>query len=263
MNRLFERLFDDAAIFPPGNAPMDAAVTSHDEHKRSSYGSFVGPFVCSAARLPELVESLESHGTAVELALVTGPRDHEAAVDLALSRPRLSLRAIEFRLEPGDPVPAGPDGVDIFAEFGWGAEFDLPPGTGLKLRTGGPMFTDVPTEEELAAAIRLAVSHGVPFKLTAGLHRAVRSSDPETGFEQHGFLNVLAATHTALESHGTAIVAEMLAERDPERVAGRIIRLREGDIDTIRHLFRSFGTCSIADPMADLRALSLVDGRIV
>ena len=34
---------------------------------------------------------------------------------------------------------------------------------------------------------------GVPFKLTAGLHRAVRSTAPE-GFEAHGVLNVLVTT---------------------------------------------------------------------
>jgi hypothetical protein len=55
---LFEAIFDDAAIFPPGNAAMPDAVRTHMKHLRSEHGDWVGPFVCSADRLVELDEVL-------------------------------------------------------------------------------------------------------------------------------------------------------------------------------------------------------------
>jgi hypothetical protein len=38
---------------------------------------------------------------------------------------------------------------------------------------------------ERLAAIAAVVAAGVSFKPTAGLHHALRNTDPETGFEQH------------------------------------------------------------------------------
>ena len=67
--------------------------------------------------------------------------------------------------------------------------------TGLraKFRTGGTTADAYPDERELADAIHQSLTHDVPFKATAGLHHAVRNTDTATGFEQHGFLNVIAA----------------------------------------------------------------------
>jgi len=39
---LFAGLFDDAALFPPGDAPMAAAVPAHRE-LRARLGELVGP----------------------------------------------------------------------------------------------------------------------------------------------------------------------------------------------------------------------------
>ena len=50
---LFDGMFDDAALFPPGDAPMAAAVPAHRE-LRDRLGSLVGPFVVPAPRLDEL-----------------------------------------------------------------------------------------------------------------------------------------------------------------------------------------------------------------
>jgi hypothetical protein len=45
---LFTGLFDDAALFPPGDASMAAAVPAHRE-LRARLGDLVGPFVVPAA----------------------------------------------------------------------------------------------------------------------------------------------------------------------------------------------------------------------
>ena len=64
----------------------------------------------------------------------------------------------------------------------------------LKFRTGGTDADAFPTAATLAAWIDAALDRETPFKCTAGLHHAVRHRDRETGFEHHGFLNVLLAT---------------------------------------------------------------------
>ena len=46
---------------------------------------------------------------------------------------------------------------------------------------------------ELGDVLVAAVSAGLPFKLTAGLHEAVRHTNAETGFTHHGFLNLVLA----------------------------------------------------------------------
>lgn len=263
MTRLYERLLDDAAIFPPGNAPMSAAVAAHLEHKASSHGKFVGPLVCSAARLPELITELEAHTGAVELALVTSLADFDEAVALALEEARLSLVSIEATMEVGGAVSGIPVGVAVWCEYPWGSDFVLPAGTGLKLRTGGAEASEFPTEQELAAAIMMCAANKVPFKLTAGLHHALRSTDPETGFEHHGFLNVILATHSALNDRPADSVVANLANRDSAHVTERIGRLTEKEVWAIRHSFHSFGTCSISDPLADLVTLGLLDGGAV
>src|SRR5690606_5980846 len=71
-----------------------------------------------------------------------------------------------------------------------------------KIRTGGVRAMLYPGEAEVARAVKAAVDAGVPFKATAGLHHAVRNTDPRTGFEQHGFLDLLLATDAALRGAG-------------------------------------------------------------
>jgi hypothetical protein len=124
-----------------------------------------------------------------------------------------------------------------------------------KFRTGGVRAGLYPDERELARAVLLAVRAQVPFKATAGLHHAVRNTDPRTGFEQHGHLNLLAATGAALGGAGEEEVVAVLAERDATTVAGLVGALSP----EVRSAFRSFGTCSLAEPVGELAALGLLD----
>ena len=76
-----------------------------------------------------------------------------------------------------------------------------------------------PTSSQLAACIEAALDRELPFKCTAGLHNAVRHRDEETGFEHHGFLNVLLATRTSLDGGGPEEVARVLDETDGAALA--------------------------------------------
>ena len=51
---LFWRLLDDAAVFPPGDLPLDRAVPAHLAHRQAPYGDLVGPLVVDAGALDEL-----------------------------------------------------------------------------------------------------------------------------------------------------------------------------------------------------------------
>src|SRR5690606_25472240 len=95
-------------------------------------------------------------------------------------------------------------------------------------------------------------------KATAGLHHAVRTTDPETGFHQHGFLNLLLATDAALNGRPVADLVAVLADRDAPAVADRVADLGDARTAAARALFLSFGTCSITEPVAELTDLGLL-----
>jgi hypothetical protein len=83
----------------------------------------------------------------------------------------------------------------------------------------------------------------------------VRHTDPETGFEHHGFLNVLVATRMLLDGATADQAVVVLEQRDG---AVLVEAARELDLVGARRWFTSFGSCSVAEPLADLRALGLV-----
>ncbi len=256
---LFDRFFDDAAIFPPGNAAMDDAVRAHVALLGSPLGRHVGPFVCSAVRLPALGDALTTAGVErIDLALVTPAGKASVAIAAAHDDARMRLRAVEVSgTHPGDSLPTVPEGTRLFVERSARSPFDLPPGTDLKLRTGGETADAFPDDAQLAAAVDAAVQQDLRFKLTAGLHHAVRHTDSETGFEHHGFLNVILAVHAAEGGSGVDVAA-VLAERDTALVADSISRLDEAERGRVRARFLSFGTCSVTDPIDDLRRLGLL-----
>ena len=85
-----------------------------------------------------------------------------------------------------------------------------------------------------------------------GPTRSYRAADSEAGeLEQHGFANLLTATGAALTGADDDQVAAALAERDPKRVAAGLAGLDPG----VRRSFRSFGTCSIDEPVEELDEL--------
>ena len=269
---LYRGLFDDAALFPPGNAPMGAALPAHLAHRASGRARYVGPFLVSAGRVGELRAVLAREEPAPEpldvvITVPGGADDVPGALDSLGVDPALNLVGMEVAAPPGQAadtaaalVKALPGGAVGYVEVARGAESAtdivslVDTGTNAKFRTGGVKAEAHPTEEELAALLFAALTAGVPFKCTAGLHHAVRHTTDE-GFEQHGFLNVLLATHTLLTA-GSAVDAEaILADRDGRALAARIVALSDIEQAEVRARFRSFGTCSVIDPLEDLTLL--------
>jgi hypothetical protein len=277
--QLFTALLDDAALYPPGNALMVRAVPAHLGYGETSYADLVGPFLCPASRLDELRATLGDLSS-LDLTLIvdTGAGGVADAVASVGSDDRLRLRGLEIPLRADHDLGAAarrtaaavfdaelPDGVAIFVEVPRGdrgcdaldvlAEYDL----AAKLRTGGTEASAYPTELEVATFLLACVDREVALKCTAGLHHAVRNTARGTGFEQHGYLNLLAAVRAALDGADADAVAKTLAERDPSVVATKIRAITAPEAAGVRTWFRSFGTCSIDEPVEDMVALGVLD----
>jgi len=267
----FRHLIDDAAIFPPGLAPLPDALARHTVHLTAPYADLVGPFVVDAARLDQAL-SLAPPGMAMSV-VVPAP-DAVSSVVVRAAAAGAELAGLEVKLDP--TLPAGPqvreaaarvpDGVRAFIEVPrptspeWPEVLAVAATTGmrLKFRTGGTEAASFPSEGEAAGWIVAAVTEGIPFKCTAGLHHAVRHTGAETGFEHHGYLNILVATDAALGGAGLAEVEAALGEREPGAIAGVLRGLPEERLALARTAFVSYGSCSILEPFEDLTHLNLV-----
>jgi hypothetical protein len=266
VTKLFVGLFDDAAIFPPGNVDMPDAVRAYRDRRSSP---LPGPFVCSLPRWEELRRTLADRPRLpVSLTLPGGGQDVPAAIAQAGAEPRVDLVALEVPASAatltdlvatvGRQVPPA---VHTYVELPWAdvtaAQVATLSDAGLrlKIRTGGLVATAFPDERQLAGVLAAAVRGGLPFKLTAGLHDPIRHRDPATGFEHHGFLNVLLATARALDGGD---VAAALADQDGARVASAVAGLGDDLAGRVRHHFVSFGTCSVTEPVDGLVHLGLL-----
>ncbi|WP_327023802.1 hypothetical protein [Micromonospora sp. NBC_01739] len=273
-------LVDDAAVFPPGSAALPDAVTAHRGHRSAWYADLVGPLLLPASKvvageLDGLIDPAE--GFVIGLIGDTGLD----RLPFALSFPPplgVTVRQLEAPVAKRgeDPQPGlgelitlteRLDGVAAFAEipltFGLMSALDtlaearsrgLP--VAAKFRTGGLAAELFPSPAELAAVICACRDREVPFKLTAGLHHAVRHLDQETGITHHGFANVLAATLAATEGAGVEAVTELLTVRDERPLVQQL----DGRHDLGRPLWVGFGSCSIVEPLTDLIRLGLVNG---
>jgi hypothetical protein len=308
---LFERLIDDAGLFPPARKPIAEAVTDHRAARGDSAAWMLGRFICPVARLEELAK--KDPGADWEIGCVLAPQadDWPASVRSELKGVRAyagggTVRAIEL------PVPSGPPGnrvrevasavseaavegrergserlalflevpaaageeseliswLEAIAEARAGAEPAGRCAPAAKLRCGGPTAGHFPDDRRAAVFISACRRLDLPFKLTAGLHHPFRTRDPETGALQHGFVNLLAATAFASDPGGARGPAELepiVAERQPEAFeidaggpAWRGARAGPDAAAAARRLFRSFGSCSFAEPLEGLAAHDLL-----
>jgi hypothetical protein len=260
---LWRGLIDDAAIFPPGNAPLDQALTAYAQRRHEWYADMVGPLVVRDTDLGDVPAD-------VPLSVVlTGGAGAVDGVARLVEKKGLTLAAIEAAVRDLDD-PAG--NVRRYDAAARAAGLDAPvhielPGPvsaawlaaadeaaaaafRLKLRLGNVDPDLIPEATTVAAWIEAALDRQLEFKATAGLHRAVRH-DPEGG-GAHGFLNVLAASRALLDGAGRDEAAALLEERDGARLA-------EIELGSIRTWFTSVGSCSVTEPLDDLLALDLLE----
>lgn len=263
-------LVDDAAVFPPGNAPLPEAVAAYVARRDQWWADLVGPFVVTDERVPEV-------GSPIPLAVVvTGGAGAIAGALRLAERGGHEVAGVEIALRDLDDlagnarrVVAAADACGIDPER---VHVELPhvPDTGswlraadevaaagarLKFRTGGLEAHLFPPTHALARWIDAALDRETPFKCTAGLHNAVRHDNPD-GFTHHGFLNVLLATLHAFDGGPLDEVVGLLEERDPDVL---VAAARDSEPARGRRWFTSFGSCSVSEPLDDLLALGLLE----
>ncbi|NUR97034.1 MAG: hypothetical protein HOV67_17475 [Kribbellaceae bacterium] len=287
---LFRHLVDDASMFPPGNLPLTEAVAAHRAHRASPYADLVGPFVCAdedlmrvateAARTrtgsgPQPDPGVDHGPLAVTVVISGGAGGIEPAVRWGDRSGDVEVQAVEIRLRDEDDlsrnalrvVRACDDCfdeetayVEVGMDGGWERALDVVADAGYaaKLRTGGLDAHLFPTSAQVAAFITACLDRELPFKCTAGLHNAVRHTAEDSGFEHHGFLNVLLATRASLDGASQDELVHLLENRDGEELASRMRELTEDQAASTRRWFTSFGSCSIDEPLADLKSLGLM-----
>jgi hypothetical protein len=268
-------LVDDAAIFPPGDVPLPDAVGAYRARRGEWYADLVGPLVVTDARLPEVptdvpVSVVLTGGAGAVAGVATLARRHghrlvglEAAVR-DLDDPAGNVRRIVTAVDAarGD---GGLEGTEVYVELpqadptaAWLAAADVvaEAEAHLKFRTGGVEADLFPGATTVAAWIDAALDRETSYKCTAGLHRALRHRDHETGFEHHGFLNVLLATRVAFDGGSVADVEKVL---DDHYANDLVAMARTSDLAGARRWFTSYGSCSVSEPLDDLLGLGLLE----
>lgn len=279
---LFRALVDDAAVFPPGNAPVPRAWEEHLRLRRGGYADLLGPLLVGTGHAAELGQVAGGDGdeAPVEVAVVSRPGADvddllatvkllrgvaavrvgsvETALDLAGSWRRALSLGVPVAVEVDRDSTNLPRALDEVRT----AATDLPVTVLAKLRTQATPQQPVPSPSELAAFLLGADARELPVKLTGGLHHAVARRGEDGGtLDRHGVLNVLAALAAVDDGAGERALVETLAEEDTDRLVDVVVGLDEPAVVRVRSRFRSFGCCGVTDPLDELRDLGLLTDR--
>lgn len=260
----FAALLDDAAMFPPGNATAAAALHAHLGHRAAWYADLIGPLLVPVHSWDAFVAAHAAAGEPEVRLVLIGTTELPPVLPTGVTVTGFEVPVAEL------PLPKVPAGHRLAAELSIGGVGGrvlaavgerAADGQALiaKYRTGGLTAEAFPSPEALAGTLTAAVAARAPFKLTAGLHHAVRHAAPDSGFEHHGFLNVLLATVQALDGQDAGSVAATLSIQDTAVLLARAQELADVRLVAARRWFVSFGCCGVEEPVADLVELGLVE----
>ncbi len=273
-----EQIIDYAGTFPPASLAPAEAVSSYFELLDGDESWIVENLAWRVADLQNLADLLGNRS--VGIAAIGRPgegwsewqaaREADAkdmSVFLGVSQ-NSQIRTYECPAPPLSHFSAGiaslksyRDETDVYFELPWSRDVSeelamMAEGEWLsaKFRCGG---TAIPSPTQLATVLKECIDLELPFKLTAGLHEAVAHDG------QHGFLNVFAAIGMRyLEDSSITEMARVLADENPQSFsikgafAYRGREFSEEDLEDLRSFFITFGSCSVAEPLAGLDRLA-------
>ncbi len=264
-------LIDYAGLFPPASLEIGAAASAYDRHRRGAHAWMLGAFVVPLAKIPELRE------TTWPLSVLVTSLDA-----LSTRFNGLEVRALEVApLEP-EAIRAGRhgeiEGARVFYEVPLDDRMEARLDAiaelraAAKVRTGGTTPEAFPSATSLAELIHGCAERGLAFKATAGLHHPVRGRYALTyqlgspWSEMYGFLD-LALVSELIRSRrvDVAEAARLLTSgtdalaADTDGIDWNGHRISAIDLESLRStFFLSFGSCSFAEPAADLERIGLL-----
>lgn len=272
MDALFGGLFDYAGLFPPAALDLEPAVNAYRRHRTASEAFTVSRFVCKASALPALDEILGTQpldGEELPIAVIGshgGPErfahDAEAMEAFDSECEHAFVDAYETAIHDAHELKGtlkalrALRNIDLFVELPPTSDWEhvLPEiaeadGVFAKLRTD-----PAPPPERLAAFISLCLSLEVPFKLTAGLHSLFPSAEPL----KHGLISVvggaaLAFAHDLNDRELARLLVVPAGDWElSDSLTTKGASVGAAEVDACREFFRSVGTCSIAEPWAEI-----------
>jgi len=289
------RLIDYAGLFPPAQLAMSPALEEYVGSLGDAHAWMLGRFIVPASRLDEFDVSpaAHDHECSVIVDAARGPREWFASAQKIFDRlhGRKNVACLEVPLPPllsqretyeatiGQVAmlaeKAGLRNRPVYIEIPRDDRFveSLPStmsalaryGLGAKVRCGGIDAAAFPSVEEVRAFVRASANDDVPFKATAGLHHPIRHIDAATGFHMHGFLNILVAAVLAHRIDDATLEAILADEEsssfrfDETSLRWKDLRAADEEIAAGReHRFVAYGSCSFAEPVADLTELKIL-----
>ncbi len=232
LRALLTRLIDYAGLFPPAGLALPEVLENYQAYLGSPESWMLNRLVLPEARL---CEAVLRDGWRITLLVDGEPGPQPPQVETVETRQSHPLSLPTYCEAPVGTIR------EAFA----------------KVRTGGLTPDAIPPAEAIADFLCEAAARRIPFKATAGLHHPIRSAT------MHGFVNVFAAAAFAWQNPDRALVLDLLNDVDAGafQFSNQGLRWREQMIPTKaiqaarRDFAHSFGSCSFAEPVADLRAL--------
>jgi hypothetical protein len=251
-------------MFPPGNASPGDAIAAHLGCRTAWFADLVGPLLVDHRRWDEFTYSHAAAGSPALGVVVIGTDEPPPCLpaglwvsgfELSVSTPPLPDPGPAYQV--ACEITAAPDRAKLLmavAERRAAGQRVV-----AKYRTGGVTAAAFPSDDEVAEVVTEASQHGAPLKFTAGLHSAVRFTDPAMGLEQHGFLNLMVAVALANRDGDPKAVLAALAEREAQPLVQSVRSWSSDEARSVRAAFVSFGCCGVEEPVADLVALGLLE----
>lgn len=275
---LLAGLIDYAGLFPPAAIDMRTAVRNYTEYRNGPRAFALGRFIVDVSRLGEMEAVAGDAISRIRLSVLLSSASDLAPLLAAIDR-GLPIESIEAKAH--DPAAieriasAIPSASEIYFEIPLPltspASLDAIAAAGAraKLRTGGITPEAFPGADAIIAMLQSLQRRNIAFKATAGLHHPVRSRHRLTytpdspSAVMHGFLNLLASIAILREDGSPADAHAALCEANPSafRISADQFGWRDFDWSASqihsmrRESFVSFGSCSFAEPMADLEAM--------
>jgi nitrite reductase/ring-hydroxylating ferredoxin subunit len=256
---LFDRLIDYAGVFPPAALDLPVAVEEYRALRAGDLAGMVGPLLVRSSQLDRLdasgADSDWPIGVVVDtpLASVVDEVADTARTVIQIELPAPDIATI---VAAAPELARLPGAVRVFIEAAGEPIEDLVaaiatvPSALAKIRTGGTVAGSTIASDRLARFMAACVAHGLAWKPTAGLHQPIRHHEPTIGEDQHGFLNVLAATWAT--EHGASIdeAVAILQASDASAIVIPPPRVRQRMV--------ALGSCSVREPADGLHALGLL-----